>query len=101
MYLVQAGGPPFGEDGIMNGVSSQPGAEQLAAFAHGRLREAERAALERHVADCDSCCQALRRVPDDTLVANLRGNTSTSDVVPAEGNKPSSPAIANLPEELR
>jgi serine/threonine protein kinase/putative intracellular protease/amidase len=49
-----------------------PSPEQLAAFGLGRLSPQAQAQIERHVAQCDSCCQALRQVPDDTLLERLR-----------------------------
>jgi predicted Ser/Thr protein kinase len=51
---------------------AHPSAEQLVAFGQGRLPPATQAQVERHVAGCDACCAALRRVPDDTLVGQLR-----------------------------
>ena len=41
---------------------------QLHAFALGRLPPEEMAGVESHVAVCDSCCQQLQKVPEDTLV---------------------------------
>jgi hypothetical protein len=90
---------------------AHPGLEQLTAFAQGRLSPAAQAEIERHVAGCDSCCQALRTVPDDTLVGRLRtANTSLDGSafnVPAPDARPNVGRIANpsytageLPREL-
>jgi WD40 repeat protein len=49
-----------------------PSLEQLAAFDLGRLRPAEWADVERHVAHCDVCCRRLETLPDDPLLALVR-----------------------------
>src|SRR5207302_1234605 len=86
-------------DGCMNRANTtHPGAEQLAAFGLGRLPPHIQAEVERHVADCDVCCAALRQVADDTLVGQLR-QMSTSP----EGTLPSAPPRApgtTVPPEL-
>ena len=51
---------------------SHPSSAELHSFAHGRLAPAEMAEVEQHVATCDSCCQALESVPEDTLVQLAR-----------------------------
>jgi serine/threonine-protein kinase len=45
-----------------------PSADELAAFAQGRLGPEAMHSVERHVATCDSCCEQLAAVPDDTLI---------------------------------
>jgi anti-sigma factor RsiW len=58
-----------------------PTTEQLTAFAQGRLPPPVQAQVEAHVARCDHCCQALRQIPDDTLVGRLRdADTAAGDV---------------------
>jgi WD40 repeat protein len=80
-----------------------PSAEQLPAFALGLLDPEQTAAVERHVAGCDSCCLALQAVPDDGLVRRLRQAASTrSDGLPhpaATLSLSGTPAPA-LPPEL-
>src|SRR5262245_28174666 len=49
-----------------------PRPEELAAFALGQLPPAAREQIETHIARCEACCQALRRVPDDSLLDRLR-----------------------------
>ena len=49
-----------------------PDRSDLLAFGLGRLDPARSAAVEKHVAGCDSCCEALQKAPDDTLVNKLR-----------------------------
>jgi len=48
----------------------------LEAFAHGRLPEEEWRVLETHVSACETCCEVLRRIPHDDLIANLRSSLS-------------------------
>jgi hypothetical protein len=52
--------------------AAHPAADELTAFAQGRLGPARQAEIERHVAGCDRCCRALRAVPDDTFLTALR-----------------------------
>jgi uncharacterized protein (TIGR03067 family) len=53
-------------------IDLHPDPRQLAAFRLGTLAEGELAEVERHIADCDSCCQVLRALPDDSFVGLLR-----------------------------
>ncbi|HKB00978.1 MAG TPA: protein kinase [Gemmataceae bacterium] len=53
-------------------LTAHPDADRLAAFVHGRLATPDRAAVERHVADCADCCRVLMAVPDDALCERLR-----------------------------
>ncbi len=34
--------------------------------------------IEQHLSSCDSCCQAIREQPDDSLVAKLRGRNAAT-----------------------
>ena len=45
---------------------------QLTDFSSGKLAQAESGEIEQHLAACDTCCQLLKTLPDDTLVALLR-----------------------------
>src|SRR2546423_1417806 len=74
-----------------------PAPEQLTAFANGRLSASEQAEGERHVAHCASCCQALRRVPDDTLIGRLRAAT-TQSAAAALTSLPGAPPVAAAPD---
>ena len=50
-----------------------PSQQQLAAFVAGRLNVTNSTEIEQHLADCQSCCQLLKMLPDeDTLVSLLR-----------------------------
>jgi WD40 repeat protein len=49
-----------------------PSAEQLAAFGFGKLDPQEQAAIESHVAGCESCCERLKNLPADDLGVLVR-----------------------------
>src|SRR5262249_41898955 len=53
-------------------LGGHPSPEKLTAFGLGLLDPNQIAAIESHVASCDSCCQALQSVVDDSLVSRLR-----------------------------
>src|SRR2546423_1848384 len=77
--------------------SPHPRVEQLAAFCQGRLSPAEQARVEGHIAQCDTCCQALKAVPDDTLVEKL-WHPNTSSGVPTAPYPAGAVATAVPPE---
>ena len=56
---------------------THPSHENLAAFNSGRLGVVESAEIERHLADCESCCQLLKTIPDDTLISLLGAQSDT------------------------
>lgn len=53
-------------------VANHPSAEQLRAFAQGRVSPAELTTIEAHLADCPDCCADLESLPDDGLVSLIR-----------------------------
>ena len=53
-------------------LKDHPSSAELHSFAHGRLPVKEMDAVERHIAQCDSCCKVLESVPEDTLVQMAR-----------------------------
>lgn len=62
-----------------------PQHEQLSAFALGKLDANEVGVLESHLAGCDSCCQAMKQIQEDTFVGLVRqsrtvGNTPADAV---------------------
>jgi serine/threonine protein kinase/WD40 repeat protein len=69
-------------DGVMIDVHPDPA--QLAAFRLGKLSDEELAAIERHVEECDSCCQQLKGVPDDSFVSLVRQSKPSSPVPSGE-----------------
>ncbi len=64
-----------------------PDAGILALFAAGRLRDAEMARLEEHLADCGECLAAMDQIPDDSMVRLLRdGGDRLDDVSSARSD---------------
>lgn len=80
----------------MKQTRNHPSSETLAAFGQGRLPPAEQADVEQHIAECDACCQALRGIPNDTLLDRLRDGSTHADTPVA----PAAPAPAKIPAEL-
>src|SRR5688500_5447999 len=80
--------------------NSHPSSAELQSFAHGRLPPAAMADVEQHVATCDSCCQALESVPEDTLV-HLAREAATETFRAGETPASSAPAGGQaIPPEL-
>lgn len=49
-----------------------PRAEELQAFGQGRLAPEAAADVERHIAECESCCRLLEVAPGDSFEGRLR-----------------------------
>ncbi|MFT5523327.1 MAG: anti-sigma factor RsiW, partial [Pirellulaceae bacterium] len=78
-----------------------PSGVLLKAFALGQLADADSAAVERHVAGCDECCQVLGSVDDDRLleIARVAADTSQfgeTNLTPA----PAGRAVPTVPADL-
>jgi serine/threonine protein kinase len=56
--------------------SEHPSVEQLHAFAVGQLSEDDSSKVERHLAGCTSCSEALETSPNDTFVALVQQGDS-------------------------
>jgi uncharacterized protein (TIGR03067 family) len=56
-----------------------PRPDQLAAFRLGKLDDRELAEIERHVAECNSCCGNLKALPDDSFVGLVRRSAAPVD----------------------
>lgn len=94
----------------MNDQQTHPEATRLEAFARGELELPEIDAVQQHLADCQTCCDALDSVPDDNLLALVRQTGTevdadetmvvlqepTDDAAPTSGQS----GIADLPTEL-
>jgi eukaryotic-like serine/threonine-protein kinase len=61
-------------------LATHPSLERLAAFRVGDLSLEELTETERHVAECASCCQSLKAMPDDSLVQRLRETVTTPEL---------------------
>lgn len=61
--------------------SSHPDLERLAEFLNGRLDEAESTAIEAHLKDCRTCCNALAKASSrgDAFVAELASAVAPQD----------------------
>ncbi len=57
---------------MMTLLTQHPSADELRAFALGELPPEVAEAVERHVAECQSCCRALEEAPGDTFEGRLR-----------------------------
>ena len=67
---------------------THPTQQQLAVFSAGRLAAAQSAEIEQHLAECESCCQILKMLPDDdTLVALLRDSETDTSVSPDQADR--------------
>jgi serine/threonine protein kinase len=56
----------------LNPEQRHPERGQLAAFLWGQLDESDHAAIASHIEGCDSCCLAMRDIPDDAFLARIR-----------------------------
>lgn len=83
----------------MNTAQEHPKHEQLIAFMAGQLADSERASLEEHIESCESCCSALRAIPDDAFVARIRAAGAGADFDAGPGLLPR--RDQPLPKELR
>jgi Protein kinase domain len=86
----------------MNAVQQDhPDERQLAALKVGKLTPPESVEIERHVAACDTCCEAMKTLPDDSLVVLLQQPSGISTpTAPTEFVEPSHPAeVATLAAE--
>ena len=85
----------------MNSVATDhPSHEQLQAFAQGRLSLADFAAMEEHVAHCDTCCGRLAEMPDDTLIQLAKDAVTTRFRADLHSPPPESTKPPEMPPEL-
>ena len=84
----------------------------LAAFLDGRLADPQRLDVESHVAACETCCEAMSKLPLDPLSARLRdisddevADSSDWSIVtarsPETASAPAAHSTHSLPAELR
>ncbi|MFO0847304.1 MAG: protein kinase [Gemmataceae bacterium] len=60
-------------------VAAHPSPDRLAAFAAGRVGDAELAAIAAHIAGCSTCCGQLDRPTADPMLAMLRQAAAGDD----------------------
>jgi Protein kinase domain len=65
--------------------SLHPSEDQLAALKVGKLMPPESVEVERHLAACDTCCEAMQTLPDDSLVKLLQKPDRTPRMEQAAG----------------
>jgi serine/threonine protein kinase len=81
--------------------TEHPSREKLAAFVHGQLSDEELRSLETHVAQCETCCDQLRKVPHDDFVERLRDSTLRMSNPDAEVTDPGADAFSQLADHPR
>ncbi len=69
---------------MMTLLTQHPSADQLHAFGRGELPPEVADAVERHVAECASCCRALEEAPGDTFEGRLRQARQGTPQLPPE-----------------
>lgn len=92
--------------------SDHPTAERLATYCHGRLADAEAAAVERHLRGCAACRELVDQSPPDSLLRQVREakpnrGTVVAGAVPAMPaaqaaavSQPQAIRVADIPPEL-
>src|SRR5262245_58830160 len=108
----------------MNTTATQhPGPDCLRMFGTGLLSADEASTIEAHVSDCAVCCEVLRGVEDDSFIGLVRRATSAQPAAPSgdttplfasrllgdispdgtspDGTSPNTPAIVEVPAEMR
>jgi hypothetical protein len=71
-------------------VSTHPTAQALAQFGHGKLPEAQAAAVAAHLETCADCRQVVAGLPPDSFLGKVRA------AVPGDLSLPSGPSPARL-----
>ena len=56
----------------MNQPAEHPSRQQLLDYSQGRLTAEDEGQIEEHLTACDSCCETLDTLPEDTLEQMLR-----------------------------
>lgn len=80
-----------------------PTDRQLSEFVSGRLSEDERSVVEKHIIQCDVCCDTLDKIDDDrmSVLARLSSSIPLSTVV--QGDSPTrvrNTVTPQTPEDL-
>ncbi len=84
---------------MANAVDDHPNRDQLVAFLWGHLSGADLASLSRHIESCETCCLALRDIPDDAFAARLRDASPSPTEITAETTQAAA-RDQKLPAEL-
>jgi hypothetical protein len=75
-----------------------PSAQELTAFALGKLPETAASTIAGHLEKCPSCRKAVENLPADSFVGKVRAAKPDASSLPARaGGVPNVPAIVNGP----
>lgn len=66
-------------------VDKHPCEADLAAYGRGQCDDGLEQEIERHILQCETCCQTLLSIPDDPLLERLGQRVATCDTDPAVG----------------
>jgi tRNA A-37 threonylcarbamoyl transferase component Bud32 len=91
---------PLGSRPMSAPPCEHPAPSDLEAFGLGLLDPSLSDVVEKHVAGCDSCCQAVQGVADDTLVNQLRDAATLSDLPPAASGATAAWKSSEVPNDL-
>lgn len=89
---------------MTNAQQTHPSPEQLAEYARGILDEASDQKIEVHLSECNTCCETLNCLPEDTFVEILRDQQSPAATDPTlllkkgkTANKPGKGDASQIP----
>src|SRR4051812_13240184 len=85
-------------------VATCPKPETLSAFASGDLSADELSSVAEHVGGCETCCRALKLIPEDSLAGLARAAAASPPTLqsgttpaPAGNRKPPAPPGTKIP----
>ena len=78
---------------------AHPQVEQLNAFALGQLESADIDAVESHLASCETCCDTLKQMKEDTFVGLLHVAAAAEADQPLDGRTEASDAPKASPRD--
>jgi hypothetical protein len=93
----------------MPDVRAHPTAQQLALFGHGKLPQAQAAAVAAHLETCADCRQAVANLPPDSFLGKVQAAKPDAATLPPEPARPDAvrgalsgavQGVPNLPPEL-
>jgi len=74
-----------------------PTQEHLTGFSAGKLNVTESTEIEQHLAECPSCCQLLKMLPDDNTLVSLLRDPKVETRSESEHGHPVPSEAATLP----
>jgi hypothetical protein len=85
---------------MLASTAPHPTASELQAYGQGRLPPEAAAAVERHVAECDSCCRQIEEAPADSFVGQLRDADRAALGTTADAAGGTVTEVTGVPPEL-